>query len=172
MPNWCKGNIRFRGALKDIRTLLEHEIRCVGTEPKSLDSVVSKPVIQIEYGELSLLRLDERKDLLFRSFYINGTRRNFLGDGDLITAYGTFDEDDEREVGILLFDNFSAAWGIEAEPYVEMANKYNVDIHIFGWECGMEFAQEIEIVNGQLEQDREIHYDDWGWECPLPHVGG
>ena len=31
MPNWCEGNIRFRGACKDIKALVENELVCVGT---------------------------------------------------------------------------------------------------------------------------------------------
>lgn len=37
---------------------------------------------------------------------------------------------------------------------------------------GMQFSQEIEIVNGELTKEVEIKYDDWTWECPMPNMGG
>lgn len=36
----------------------------------------------------------------------------------------------------------------------------------------MEFAQEVEILRGELVKDEEIKYDDWEWECPMAYLGG
>lgn len=171
MPNWCEGNIRFRGACKNIKALLENELQAVGHKAGTLDVVASNPIVKAEMYLLTVSRSDDGKDVLFPAFHIKGTRRNFL-DGAEIEFHGDYDMDDDREVRILVCDSFKAAWGIEAEPYIEMAKKYDVDIHIFGWEMGMEFMQEVEIVNGKLVKDEEIKYDDWGWECPMPYLGG
>lgn len=34
MPNWVKGNIRFRGKTDDILNFLKNELVCVGTRKK------------------------------------------------------------------------------------------------------------------------------------------
>ena len=43
---------------------------------------------------------------------------------------------------------------------------------IHGFEKGMQFSQLIEIVDGEILQDKEIKYDDWDWDCPCPLIGG
>ena len=43
---------------------------------------------------------------------------------------------------------------------------------IQGFERGMEFSQVIEIVDGEIVQDEELHYNDWNWDCPCPEMGG
>lgn len=30
----------------------------------------------------------------------------------------------------------------------------------------------IEIVDGEIVQDEELHYNDWNWDCPCPEMGG
>lgn len=172
MPNWCEGNIRFRGACKNIKALLENEVECVGHKAGSFMEVVTlKPVVKAELYQLTMERPDNGDGVIFPAFHIKGTRRNFL-DGTTVEFHGDYDTDDEREVRILVCDSFKAAWGIESKPYVDMSKKYDVDIHIFGWEMGMEFAQEVEIVKCELVKDEEVKYDDWDWECPMPYLGG
>lgn len=173
MPNWVEGNIRFRGACKNIKALLENELQCVGHVPGKITEIISdKPVVSVEYGGLVVARPDGGQNVIFPAFYIKGTRRNYLDGVSSIEAYGCYDEDDERQVVTFVFDSFKAAWGIDAAPYLKIAIQYDVDIHIFGWEKGMEFTQEIEIVNGEILKDVEGKYDDWEWECPLPYMGG
>lgn len=173
MPNWCEGNIRFRGACKDIKALVENELVCVGTVvgERNWDVVESKPVVDTDGYQLSVRRSDNGDGILFPAFHIKGTRRNFL-DGITVEFDGMYESDDEREVRTLICSSFKAAWGIEAQPYVELSKKYDVDIHIFGWERNMEFAQEVEILRGELVKDEEIKYDDWQWECPMAYLGG
>ena len=65
-----------------------------------------------------------------------------------------------------------AAWALESEPYEEMSKKYGLDFRFYGYACGMEFNQEIEVVNGEVTIDREILFDDYFWECPDPTLGG
>lgn len=66
----------------------------------------------------------------------------------------------------------TAAWALESEPYEGLSKKYGLDFRFYGYECGMEFNQETEVVDGETTIDREIQYDDYYWECPDPMLGG
>lgn len=50
----------------------------------------------------------------------------------------------------ILVVNMKAAWNIEEQPYIEMSKKYNLDFRVYGYEMGMEFNKEIEIVEGEI----------------------
>lgn len=47
-----------------------------------------------------------------------------------------------------------------------------MDIRLYGFERGMEFNQEVIIENGEIVKDEEIKFDDYDWECVMPHLGG
>lgn len=63
-------------------------------------------------------------------------------------------------------------WNIDETPYIEMSKKYNVDFRVYGYEMGLEFNREIEIVEGRLVTNRRIKFKDYRWECPDPTLGG
>lgn len=65
-----------------------------------------------------------------------------------------------------------AAWNVDETPYIEMSKKYNVDFRVYGYEMGLEFNREIEIVEGRLVTNRRIKFKDYKWECPDPTLGG
>lgn len=174
MPNWCTGNIRFRGKIDNILNLLKNSfIYCVyGEEYKT----IQKPaIVEFDGEEITVSSpFDDGRGWL----YIDDTHRNFidlLGGSCITTSYvhePTSNDDDQY---VVLFDSFQAAWSIEPDPYVEMSKKYDVDIKIFGWESGMEFDQEIEIVNGKLIKNEVGEYHDpgdWAWNSILPYMGG
>jgi len=167
MPNWCEGNIRLRGKRADIMDFLRNEIECVGYRnyPDGLET----QLVEIEefYGDVIVNAPDNMKNTAFCRFHIKETRRNFIS-GKSFNVY----LDEDAEPNTICIDGFRAAWGVEAEPYLKKARKYGIDIHIVGFERGMEFSQEIEIVGGELLKDCEIKYDDWMWECPMPNMGG
>lgn len=45
-------------------------------------------------------------------------------------------------------------------------------MHIFGFEMGMEFTQEVEIIDGEITIDKETTYDDYALEVPFEKLGG
>lgn len=164
MPNWCKGNIRLRGKNEDIKAFLANELE--GTAYNSeYDIVATPPIIRDICGDGLSIEVKPPNEGQYCALYIKNTRRNFID-----RAFEVEFCDDGRS--LICIDNFSAAWGIEPEPYVELSKKYNLDIKLYGIECGMEFVQEIEIINGELKRNETIEYDDWGWECPFPNMGG
>ena len=167
MPNWCEGNIRLRGKREAIMGFLMNEIECSGYRsfPDGLETQPAE--IDVFYGEVTVKVPDGMKGTAFCSFYIKGTRRNFISDESFEVYLN-----EDAETNTVCIDGCRAAWGFEAEPYLEKARKYGVDIRIVGFERGMEFSQEIEIIDGKLTKDAEIKYDDWMWECPMPNMGG
>lgn len=167
MPNWCEGKLKVRGKKENIMKWLTE---CVAVwEP------------DVEKGKLLYNALIYRKDVNGVSFtcdddeihvsvkrdaHIAGTRRNFVEKYENDFLLGA---EDGKDVIILPVE---AAWALESEPYEEMSKKYGLDFRFYGYERGMEFNQEIEVVNGETTIDREIQYDDYYWECPDPMLGG
>ena len=43
---------------------------------------------------------------------------------------------------------------------------------IYGFEKGMQFNRDVEIVDGEILKDEEINFDDYNWECICPNMGG
>lgn len=167
MPNWCEGNIRLHGKSAAIMGFLRNEIECVGYR-KFPDGLESKPVeIADFYGEISVKKPESMKGTAFCSFHIKGTRRNFIDE-----EFEIYLHDDEEKINTVCIDNAKAAWGFDATPYLDKARKYGIDIRIVGFERGLQFAQDIEIIGGEIVKDREVKYADWTWECPMPNMGG
>lgn len=184
MPNWCAGNIRFRGKKEDIVKLLENEVEYC-TVGKGFDDVVTHPVVVgTDNWELTI---HPPKDVnLDKSgwYHIKGTRRAFL-DEESDCLYSTCFYELETEFGkpaennvidgkpwLLIIDGFKQAWDICAEEFTEMSEKYNVDIRIFAWEQGMQFERDIEIQKGEILIDITSKYDHWDWDCPMSWMGG
>ena len=78
----------------------------------------------------------------------------------------------EEEFCIFELDNFKQAWRAIPENYQEISSKFDVDIKIFTFECGMEFTQEIEISKGKIIKNVCYGYDDYQWEVPFSNLGG
>lgn len=155
MPNWCEGTLKVRGKIKDLkRFCLE------GLHPVDYFGNDQKPSEIDEYGE----------------FYHEGTMWIENSDRGFVESprisFSDLCADDEEEVCIIMLENASFAWGIEAEDLLKTCIKYNVDMRIYGFERGTESNQEIEIVDGKITLDRIIEFDDYQWECPCPNIGG
>ena len=43
---------------------------------------------------------------------------------------------------------------------------------IYGFEKGMHFNRNVEIVNAEIIKDEEINFDDYEWECICQNIGG
>lgn len=176
MPNWCAGNIRFRGKMEDILKLLGEKLRYCYYDGET-HNTVTKPV-KAEYDEdEGVVKISAPHNAHGSWSYIAGTSRNFLNlyEGSDFTSVAICDPDGENGKSIVVFDNFAAAWSIEPEPYIEMSKKYNVDIKIFGWERGIGFDQEIEIIDGVLTRNHcseHKDYADWMWNTAIPYYGG
>lgn len=153
MPNWCEGTLKVRGTVEDLkRFVLE------GLHPVDFLGEFKEGLKLNEYGNV------ESNE----TCYIENVHRGFAKG---INAYFSEFEDDGKEV--ICFDA-KFAWGISAEELLETCKKYNVDMKIYAFERGMEFNQDIEIVDGAIVKDEEITFKgkDYEWECIMPLLGG
>lgn len=124
------------------------------------DELVDDAVVFEHDPKAREMRLDTIEDA-----YIEGTKRNFVEKG----VYGDSYREDEKPILVV---SMKAAWNVDETPYIEMSKKYNVDFRVYGYEMGLEFNREIEIVEGRLVTNRRIKFKDYKWECPDPTLGG
>ena len=150
MPNWAKGSLKLRGKSENIASALN-------------EMLLSDTVTLEEKYDGTLLEFNNTAPY----FYINGTRRAFI-DQKQIEVWLEL----EKEFCIVELDNFKQAWSAIPENYQEISSKFDVDIKIFTFECGMEFTQEIEISKGEIIKNICYEYDDYQWEVPFSNLGG
>jgi hypothetical protein len=146
MANWQIGDLKIRGKVCDIVACLSHCIE------------------QNNYG-----------------FWVNGVRRSYFDQGDYDGACEQIDDavyDDELgpdDMRTFVFENLHNAWGITpaiARQWADLSKKYHVDFRFYGFEMGMQFEQEMIVVEGEVETLRDVKYDDYSWESIRPYVGG
>ena len=159
MPNWCMGDLKIRGTEDNLRKFIKEGLSPVGFIGDSMGLVKYCD----NYGVFTAKLSEERA-----IFHINNTRRHFI-DSDEIEVW--FEDDDNREQVIVLED-FKAAWGIDAGQLAEVSKKFNIDFKILGFEMGMEFNQDIEVIKGEIIKNKEIEFDNYQWECIRPRMGG
>lgn len=148
LPNWAEGSLKLRGKSENIASALKKML---------LNDTVT---------------LEDKWDgtlLIFNNtapyFYINETRRAFIDQKQIEVWF-------EEEFCIVELDNFKQAWSAIPENYKKISSKFDVDIKIFTFECGMEFTQEIEISKGEIIKDICYEYDNYQWEVPFSNLGG
>lgn len=176
MPNWCEGKLKVRGKLEDIKRFLNEGINLYLPERKGVrtndkgevvavrDEYVKAEKDPVEYTDWEIIGA---KQLSNRECYVEDTMRAFVF---YQPEYWLYEYNVDDQYGLIL--DFKQAWAIRPEELLEIAKKYSLDMKIFGIECGMEFAQDIVIVDGELKKNDSIRYDDWFWDCPDPWCGG
>ena len=148
MPNWALGSLKLRGRRENIVSALK-------------EMLLNDTVTLKDAWDGTLLRFDSTAPY----FYINGTRRAFIDQKQIEVWF-------EEEFCIVELDNFKQAWSAIPENYQEISSKFDVDIKIFTFECGIEFTQEIEISKGEIIKDICYEYDNYQWEVPFSNLGG
>lgn len=159
MPNWIEGTMKLRGKREDITRFFRE-----GLEPSNWPKPEDRENQVTENGD------DDYLDFSFKNEpHIIGTRRAFITDSSA---------EMEEDEGIVCVD-IKQAWAFHAggdskdlQNWKDISVKFNVDIRLYGIECGMCFVQEIIIVRGKSPIVNEKQYEDWDWECPFPNMGG
>lgn len=171
MPNWCEGNIRFRGKQKDIKRFLMNEIVVNSYEKDDQGNsllVEHKPNIDDKDYVLIFTRENERG-----WFYFRGTHRNFI-EKDSFEVYVESDFPDDEIITCI--DGFRASWSFEyVDKWVEHAKKYQIDVRLVGYERGMLFSQIKTIYrDGKIKEEVKeyVDWNDWMWNATLPNNGG
>ena len=149
MPNWCSGKLKVRGEVSNLKRFILEGLKPVGWDGETGES----------------LREDKYGDIHYEgTCWICGTHRGFVEDIDIYLSgleYG----------GTICLDS-RFAWGISTEQLQAVCQKYRVDMKIYAFEKGMQFNQDIEIVDGRIVTDKEIKFSDYLWECIDPERGG
>ena len=154
MPNWIKGTMKLRGQSEDLKRFFKD-----GVGKSSWFEDDARPIADFVQTDFD----GEWCEVTFKSEpWIKGTRRAFI-EGDYVGWGESF-----ATIAI----EVKQAWGFDTEAFAEISKKYNLDIRLYGFERGMEFCQEIEIIKGKITINKEITYDDWVWEFPMPNMGG
>ena len=78
--------------------------------------------------------------------------------------------EDDDVISIALNAKFAGC--IKADELLNICQKYGIDMRIYGFECGMEFNQDIEIIDGEITKNNLVEYDDYVWDCISPERGG
>lgn len=161
MPNWCEGSLKLRGKYADIKRFFLEGISCSFYD---LSKNETTKLPRDDY--ISLEEDDGWIDVVIKdsSTWVEGTRRAF------INGETHFCQDDEKSSCCVV--NVRQAWDLLPENWVDISKKFNLDIRLYGIECGMQFCHEIEIIGGEVLLDEIIKYNDWQWECPFPNMGG
>lgn len=159
MPNWIEGTLKLRGKVDDLRRFFDTAIQpCTisntNPEPQKREAFIVC-TYNDQYNEIEM-----KEDA-----YIEGTRRAFVNDN----CYVYFEDDNEN---VTVCFPIRQAWAFVTENWKELSKKYNLDIRLYGFERGMEFCQEVEVINGEITIDKVVEYDDWDWECPMSLMGG
>ena len=147
MPNWCEGVMKLRGTKDNILRFLKE-----GFEPSSY-----------RYGNIEIDEFGEEVNIINVN-YIENTNRAFVDEQYLYIT-------DALRTPIVTI-KMRQAWDFSAGDFMAISEKYGLDIHLFGWERGMEFSREIEIFNGKVTKDETKKYDNWDWEVPFSNLGG
>lgn len=151
MPNWCEGTLKIRGDYEAIKRFADQGIQKTELEYKG----------------------EEFEETIFRVYgirYVKGTQRGFV-QSDYINIFGC---DEQPGKGIRAFD-YRQAWSVRADEWQKISQTYGFDVKIMAIESGMQFVQDILIVNGVIQKDTYTEYTDiehWLWECPFPLMGG
>lgn len=163
MPNWAEGILKVRGTRQDIKKFLIEGLEALpslsGEMARMMGMEVEIPNVKIEEDEWDFNMYSPY------GFYVKGTRRAFI-EGHIQWYFN------DSHLEVLTINSFKQAWGVDAIEFAEISKRYNIDIKIYVFECGMEFNQDIEINKGEIIKDEEIKFDDYEWECIYPNLGG
>lgn len=157
MPNWSEGVLRVHGKNKDLINFMKNGIK----EIIFIDRQVLKKEPEVEVTDYEVY-LHSNKDL-----YIEGSYRMFSEDTEIFLYWNG----EPEEENTLAF-NIKQAWAVLGGNLQTLSQKYKIDFRITAYENGMEFSQEIEVINGKITKDIERKFDDYLWECENPLMGG
>lgn len=151
MPNWIEGTLKIRGNVNNIRYFIESGLKpCAGRYENDPDHFVQK--------------ITNDGYFIAADAYVDNSRRMFVADDCEIFLWGDTDR--------IYFLPIKQAWGFEPGDFIYISKTYNLDLRITGFERGMGFDHEIEVINGVVTIDKSNDYNDYWWECPCPTLGG
>lgn len=163
MPNWVEGTFRIRGPKENVLKFAAEGLSAV-----AYNGPITVKRYEEDDGVIHFDFMDAKLGGPPDMLYIEGTKRHFLDD----ISYG-IDVYENNEGEYQLVAPFQAAWSINLDNLEAIADKYGVDVKANGYELGFQFEQIIEINrSGKVLAAKKIKYNNYGWECAMPLLGG
>lgn len=169
MPNWIEGTLKVRGEIDNVKRFFFEGLN----EYSGASIFETNP--QPDPKE-KWLQIEDDKEYGYYAItfdcepHVEGTRRAFVTTpGEYFNAL-YYENGWTKPVTSVL--KVRQAWSFNEDEWREISEKYDVDLRLYGIECGLEFCQEIEIIKGEITLSKEVSYEDWNWECPFPYLGG
>ena len=150
MPNWIEGVLKIRGDREHLLDFLD----------KGLDAVEGGSPL-----DWKIIADCEDIYVHIKMAHIVGTRRGFFES----TSDDIFSNDDGIYVMSL---DAKFAWDVDVKALVALSKVTGVDFRFYGFERGMEFNRDVEIIQGELTRNQKIEFQDYAWECIDPKKGG
>ena len=183
MPNWCCGTLRAKGPEENIKNFIskEFEVCVYGGSSESIKTVgylgdlidwkhiEDDPCVSVSMPDKGYLHLATpcRAFVEWDDYAIDG-----LGWNEFVYISDYKKKTLKSEALAFVMIPIKQAWGFSPDDWLEVAGKYGIDLHLFGWECGMEFDDEIEIIDGKITKAQSISVGDWLWNSINPFLGG
>lgn len=163
MANWCKGSIRIRGSVDDVKNFFMNHVHChkghINDNNEWIDEVDDESKV-IHWDDDDEFCIVFKKDA-----HIDKTRRAFIIADEISFCTG-------NRKTVVATCWFAQAWDIDAEEFCELSKELNLDFNITGYEKGMQFIRRVTIEHGEIIKEYEVKYQDWDWECDMPFLGG
>lgn len=157
MANWAKGVLKVRGSERAIANYLEDVCAYINEDGENIDAVVEVDATLYECS------IKPSEPNLSNHIYLRDTKRAFIDCKEV----DTYLSDYKNGQYVLELPNFIQAWSVNVNDFVRLSKKHGVDIKIFGYECGLQFTQEIEILQGEITKDERISVKNWAWDVPF-----
>lgn len=162
IPNWAKGVLKVRGSEQAIANYLKEVCAYVTKGGENIDAIVEVNIV------LHTCSIKPSEQNLSNYIYLRDTKRAFIDCKEI----DTYLSDCKNNQYVVELPNFIQAWSVEANDFTRLSRKHGVDIKIFGYEDGLRFSQEIEIIKGVVTKNEKTKYDDWMWDVPFSQLGG
>ena len=158
MPNWCEGILKVRGTKANITKWVNEALQ-LGYHPAP-----NEPDKLVQWTD------DGMEAKVVHQCWIKDSYRGFVESNSEISFWRYEGCQDDEEVIVMVDAIF--AWSCDAEALAKSSKKFNVDYRFYGFECGMEFNQLVEIHKGEIVKDNCYEFSDYQWECISPQLGG
>lgn len=169
MPNWSEGTMKIRGPIDNVINYISEAFVYIDSRGNKIKTTQMVNVSE-NFSDLYTITLkpDERElQKKVDGLYIEGTTRGFIDETRFSLDFWR-----EGEELIVEIQNFKQAWKVDAQEYVWLSKKNEVDLKIFAFEKGSEFTQIIEIIKGKITIDLKQKYINYNWEVPFNGLGG
>ena len=180
MLNWIEGSLKLRGTHDDILRFFNEGIMVYHSEWDSEKKECNSfPTPKETWMRVKDFEDGTDIDILDNKWtYVEGTKGAFITTEHNVTFIEKEPkpEDSTDDPIVVTACEVHQAWCFRPEEWLELSEKYNLDIRLYGIEKNYLFWQELIIQNGEISKFKTESYsgdyDAFIWECPFPWLGG